>query len=134
MTSWILKTEPSTYSFDDLMRDGKTRWDGVKNPVALKNLRAMKKDDLLYIYHTGDEKQIVGLASVASSPYDDPGNPSLTVVDIVALRVIHQPVRLSDIKKDRRMADFALVRQARLSVVPVPTNIEQILLNMAGEK
>lgn len=105
----------------------------MKNPVALRNIRTMTEGDMLYIYHTGDEKQIVGMATAASSPYQDPNDASLVVVDIVAKRALHRPVRLSDIKKDLRMADFALVRQARLSVIPVPTRIEKILLSLAGE-
>jgi predicted RNA-binding protein with PUA-like domain len=118
---WILKTEPSTYSFDDLTREKRAVWDGVSNPVALKNLAAMKVGDDALIYHTGGEKAVVGLARVSKSAYADPkaDDPKLLVVELEAVRRLETPVTLAEIKADRTFADSPLVRQGRLSVVPV---------------
>jgi predicted RNA-binding protein with PUA-like domain len=117
---WILKTEPSSYSYDDLERERRAVWDGVKNPVALRNMRAMAPGDRLLIYHTGDEKAVVGTAVVVAPAYPDPklADPSRLVVDIEATGPVKQPVRLADIRKEREFADLALVRMPRLSVVP----------------
>ena len=129
---WILKTEPSDYSFADLERDRRTRWSGVSNPVALKHLRAMARGDEVMIYHTGDEKRIVGLARVAGAPYPDPdaGDERRTVVDIAAGEPLPRPVTLAVIKADPAFADLALVRQGRLSVVPVPAPLWTRLLGL----
>ena len=129
---WILKTEPSDYSFADLERDRRTRWSGVSNPVALRHLRSMAAGDLVMIYHTGDEKRIVGLARVAGAPYPDPDNERLTVVDVSADAALPTPVTLAAIKAEPAFADLALVRQGRLSVVPVPEPLWNRLLKMAG--
>src|ERR1043166_1186599 len=96
---WLLKTEPSTYSFADLERDGKAVWDGVTNPLALKHLRAMRKGDLAFIYHTGDEKQIVGIADVTSDPYPDPKQKDgkLVVVDLKPSEKVERAVTLAEI-------------------------------------
>ena len=121
MSRWLLKTEPSTYAFADLVRDGRTTWDGVSNPAALGHLRAMKKGDEALVYHTGDEKAAVGIARVASDPYPDPKqkDPRLVVVDLEPVRALPRPVTLKAVKADPRFADFALVRISRLSVMPV---------------
>ncbi len=134
MAYWILKTEPSTYSFDDLARESKATWDGVKNPVALKNLAAMGKGDTVLIYHTGDEKAVVGLATVAGTAYPDPKQQDarLLVVDIAAERRLGAPVPLSRIKADQLFADSPLVRQGRLSVVPCTKPQYDWLLKAAG--
>jgi predicted RNA-binding protein with PUA-like domain len=118
---WLLKTEPSTYSFADLLRDGRTTWDGVSNAAALINLRAMRKNDEALIYHSGVEKAVVGMARLASDPYPDPklGDPKRVVVDLVPIRPLAHPITLSAIKADPRFASFALVRISRLSVMPV---------------
>ncbi|HKU60039.1 MAG TPA: EVE domain-containing protein [Gemmatimonadales bacterium] len=131
---WILKTEPSEYSFADLERDHRTRWSGVSNPVALKHIRSMAQGDQVMIYHTGDEKRIVGLARVAGRPYPDPdaGDERLVVVDVAAETALPRPVTLAAIKADAAFADLALVRQGRLSVVPVPEPLWTRLLKMAG--
>ena len=131
---WLLKTEPDAYSFADLEREGATRWDGVSNNAALLHLRAMRPADLALIYHTGDERQAVGLAEITSAPYADPqaGDPKLAVVDVRALRPLPRPVTLAAIKADPFFADFALVRQARLSVLPVSEAQWRRLLEMAG--
>ncbi len=121
MAYWLLKTEPSTYSYDDLVRDKKATWDGVSNPVALKNIREMQKGDLAFIYHTGDEKAIVGIAEVTSAAYPDPkqDNPKLVVVDLKPVERVKSPVSLAAVKAKKEFADFALVRIGRLSVMPV---------------
>ena len=118
---WLLKTEPSTYSWDDLTREKKAVWDGVSNPVALKNLAAMKPGDDAVIYHTGSEKAVVGLARVAKAAYPDPkaDDPKLLVIEITPVRALARPMPLSEIKADREFADSPLVKQGRLSVVPL---------------
>jgi predicted RNA-binding protein with PUA-like domain len=113
---YLLKTEPSEYSFADLQRDGTTIWDGVSNPVALKNLRGMKAGDQLAIYETADVKSAVGTATVVSVDASDPKNPR---VKIKAGKPLPQPVTLADIKSNKLFTDSPLVRQGRLSVVPL---------------
>jgi predicted RNA-binding protein with PUA-like domain len=113
---YLLKTEPSEYSFADLERDKQTVWDGVSNPVALRHLREMKPGDRLIIYETGDHKSAVGTASVVSAEADDPRNP---VVKIKAGKPLAKPVSLAEIKAKAMFADSPLVRQGRLSVVPL---------------
>ncbi|HEX3319476.1 MAG TPA: EVE domain-containing protein [Terriglobales bacterium] len=113
---YLLKTEPSTYSFANLEKDKTTIWDGVSNPVALKNLRGMKPGEGLVIYHTGDEKSAVGTATVVSVEVADPKNPQ---VKIKVGSAIAKPRTLSEIKASKVFADSALVRQGRLSVVPL---------------
>jgi predicted RNA-binding protein with PUA-like domain len=113
---YLLKTEPSTYSFANLLRDKTTTWDGVSNPVALKNMRAMKAGDRLVIYHTGDEKSAVGTASVVSVDVTDAKNPQ---VRIKSGKAIAKPVTLAEVKAHKLFADSPLVRQGRLSVVPL---------------
>jgi predicted RNA-binding protein with PUA-like domain len=118
---WLLKTEPSTYSWDDLVRERTTTWDGVRNPVALRHLAAMKPGDDALIYHTGDEKAVVGLSRVRRAAYPAPGaeDPKLLVVDIEAVRPLSRAIVLADIKADAVFADSPLVKQGRLSVVPL---------------
>lgn len=113
---YLLKTEPSTYSFADLQKEGTTIWDGVTNPVAVKNLRGMKAGEQLLIYHTGDEKQVVGTASVVSVDDADPKNPR---VKIKAGKAVLKPTTLAEIKTKALFKDSPLVRQSRLSVVPL---------------
>ncbi len=131
---WILKTEPHTYSFDNLVRDRRTVWDGITNALALKHVRSMAKGDQAMIYHTGDEKAIVGLATIARAPYPDPkaDDPKLAVVDIEAGARVPTPVSLATIKADPAFADLALVRMSRLSVIPVPPAHWQRLLKLTG--
>ncbi len=118
---WLLKTEPSTYSYADLEREGKAVWDGVSNPVALKHLRAMATGDRCFVYHTGDEKRIVGVARVTRAAYPDPkaGDPKLVVVDLAPVERVARPVTLAEVKADPTFADWELVRIGRLSVMPV---------------
>jgi predicted RNA-binding protein with PUA-like domain len=113
---YLLKTEPSTYSFADLQKEKTTVWDGVSNPVALKYLRGMKPDERLVIYHTGDEKTAVGTASVVSVDTSDPRNPQ---VKIKAGKAIAKPKTLTDVKASDTFSESPLVRQGRLSVVPL---------------
>jgi predicted RNA-binding protein with PUA-like domain len=133
---WILKSEPSVYSFEQLVRDGRTVWDGVRNAQALIHLRAMKRGDEALFYHTGKVKALVGLAKIASAPYADPdaGDPKLVVVDLVPVRVLPKAVPLSAIKAELSMAALGLVRQSRLSVVPVAPEQWKRLLAMADGK
>jgi predicted RNA-binding protein with PUA-like domain len=129
---WILKTEPTTYSFERLVKEKTAVWDGVTNPVALKNIRSMQKGDELMIYHTGEEKAVVGLASVASEPYADPKDAKLAVVDIRAGKALARPVTLAEIRAEPVFKDMALVRMPRLSVVPASEAQWKKLLEMAG--
>jgi predicted RNA-binding protein with PUA-like domain len=114
--NYLLKTEPSVYSFANLQRDNTTVWDGVTNPVAVKNLRGMKPGDNLIIYHTGDEKSAVGTATVVSVDPSDAKNPQ---VKIKVGKAVARPVTLAEVKANRLFADSPLVRQGRLSVVPL---------------
>lgn len=129
---WILKTEPSEYGFADLTRDRRTRWEGVSNPVALKHLRSMLEGDEALIYHTGNEKALVGRARIASAPYPDPSAPKLVVVDVEAGQPLPRAVPLAAIKADPAFAELGLVRVPRLSVVPVEPGQWERLLAMAG--
>jgi predicted RNA-binding protein with PUA-like domain len=121
---YLLKTEPSEYSFADLQRDKTTIWDGVTNPVALKNLRAMKPGDHLIIYHTGDERRTVGTASVVSVDATDPKKP---MVKIKAGQELARPTSLAEIKANRAFQDSPLLKQGRLSVVPLTEEQYRIL-------
>jgi predicted RNA-binding protein with PUA-like domain len=134
MAFWILKTDADTYPFDQLQREGRTVWDGVSNPVALRHLGSMSPGDRLLIYHSNVGKELVGLAHVASAPYPDPKrkDPKLVVVDIEAERPLPRRVPLSLIKADPAFADLPLVRMPRLSVIPVPEPQWKKLLSMAG--
>jgi predicted RNA-binding protein with PUA-like domain len=122
---YLLKTEPTVYSFANLQRDNSTVWDGVTNPVALKNLRGMKPGEPLVIYHTGDEKSAVGTAAVVSVDAADPKNPQ---VKIKVGRPLAKPVTLAEVKANKRFADSPLVRQGRLSVVPLTDEQYEFLL------
>lgn len=131
---WLLKTEPSTYSFDDLVRDKRATWDGVANPVALKNLRGMAVGDEVLIYHTGDEKRIVGLAKVVKAAYPDPkaSDDKLVVVDIAPVKAVARPVTLAEVKADPRFKEFALARVPRLSVMHVAPEWWKALISLAS--
>ena len=140
MSTYLFKTEPSDYSFDNLVRDKKAEWSGVSNPVALKNLRSIRKGDEVFIYHTGDEKRIVGLAKVVSAVREDAKQPGLTpegepkfaVVDIAPVRAVKTPLTLSTMKGDKRFAKFLLVTHGRLSVMPVEAAIDGLIREMTG--
>lgn len=129
---WILKTEPSTYSFEQLAREGTAVWDGVANPVALRNISQMQPGDHVLIYHTGAEKAVVGKAETTSAGYPDPKgkDPKMLVVDLKAGPRLAKPVPLPAIKAEKAFADLALVRQGRLSVVPATESQFRLLVEM----
>jgi predicted RNA-binding protein with PUA-like domain len=134
MAYWLLKTEPDKYSYADLERDGSTVWDGVTNALALKHIRTMVPGDLALIYHTGKERQIMGVAEIISQPYPDPtlNDAKLVVVDIKAVRPVSQLVSLTQIKQDEKFSDFDLLRLPRLSVVPVSEAHWQQLIHLTA--
>ena len=132
--NFLFKEEPTHYSFDDLVRDGKTSWTGVRNPVAQKNLRTVKKGDRIFYYHTGDEKSVVAIARAAGDAYADPKDASgkLYAVDVVPVKKLPRPVTLKEIKATAFFKDFPLVRISRLSVMPVSDREWSEIEKMAG--
>jgi predicted RNA-binding protein with PUA-like domain len=130
--NWLFKEEPSHYNFDALVKDKKTVWSGVKNPLAQKHLRAVKKGDRIFYYHTGDEKSVVGIAKALGDAYPDPQDKTgrMSVVDVAPVKKLASPVTLASIKADPSFKDFPLVRISRLSVMPVTdaewTRIEKL--------
>jgi predicted RNA-binding protein with PUA-like domain len=121
MARWLVKEEPEHYSFDQLARDGKTVWAGVRNPLAQKHLRSIRRGDRIFYYHTGKEKSVVATAKAASDAYADPSDATgkSFVVDVIPDKKLARPVTLAEIKADTSFASFPLVRMARLSVMPV---------------
>ena len=119
--NWLFKEEPTNYSFDALVKDKKTVWSGVRNPLAQKHLRSVKKGDRIFYYHTGDEKAVVGICKALADAYSDPDDASgkAAVVDIAPVKKLARPVTLAEIKADASFKDFPLVRISRLSVMPV---------------
>jgi predicted RNA-binding protein with PUA-like domain len=130
---WLFKQEPSSYSYSSLELETKTTWDGVTNNLALKNLRAAKRGDMAFFYHTGEEKQIVGIMEILTDAYPDPRDKSLSVVDVKPAGRLAKPVTLSAIKTDRTFSEWELVRLSRLSVMPVPPRLWNRILHMAGD-
>lgn len=132
MAYWLLKTEPEKYSYFNLERDGSTVWDGVNNPLALKHIRKMVIGDLALIYHTGKERQIVGIAEVVSQPYADTTlkDPQRVVVDVKAVKKVSVPLQLQQIKQDAQFQNFDLLRLPRLSVIPVSEFYWQRLMSL----
>jgi predicted RNA-binding protein with PUA-like domain len=130
---WLFKSDPDTYSLSDLEREGKAVWDGVSNNLALKHLRSVRKGDSVLIYHTGEERAVVGIAEVLSDAYPDAKqkDPRLVVVDIKAVERLPRPVSLDEVKKQASLKDFALVRLPRLSVMPVSESQWKELLALA---
>lgn len=118
---WLVKTEPGSYSWADLVREKRTVWDGVKNPAALKNIASMRQGDGVLVYHTGGEKAVVGVGRVARAPYPDPAlsNPKRLVFDLAAGQALARPVGLSELRSLAAFGESPLVRQGRLSVVPI---------------
>ena len=121
MATWLMKSEPNAYSWDDLVAEGRTHWDGVRNYQASNNMKAMKRGDRAFFYHSVKEKQVVGIVEVVKEYYPDHTDASgrFGMVDVKAVKPMKAPVTLAQIKADPRFASFALVRQSRLSVVPV---------------
>jgi predicted RNA-binding protein with PUA-like domain len=133
---WLLKTEPDEYSWDQLVADKKTVWDGVTNALALKHIRTMKKGDVALIYHTGDERSAVGVAEVVTDPYADPkvDDEKIVVVDVKAKKKLARPVSLAEFKADKAFAGWDLLRIGRLSVVPVPPMMWERIETLAADK
>jgi len=133
MAHWLLKTEPTVYSYSNLERDKKTIWDGVTSPGGLHQIKQIMKGDTAFIYHTGDEKQVVGIAEVISNPYIDPkaNNPRLYVFDIKPKMVLKNPVTLARVKADKRFKSSRLVNEPRLSVQPMPDELWDVVLEMS---
>ncbi len=119
MGYWLLKTEPSTYSFEDLVKAKETRWDGIENPAALKLMKTAAVGDRCIVYHTGDEKAAIGECEIVKAAYADPKHARLVVIDVRAGKPLAKPVSLAIIKRDPLFADSPLVRQGRLSFVPL---------------
>ena len=119
--NWLFKEEPSSYSFAELVKDGETVWAGVKNPLARKHLRGVKKGDRIFYYHTGNEKSVVGVARAAGDAYADPKDKTgkAVVVDVTPVRALDRPVTLAEIKASKAFVMFPLTRLPRLSVMPV---------------
>jgi predicted RNA-binding protein with PUA-like domain len=134
--SWLLKTEPKTYSFDRLLQEGRTTWDGVHNNLALQHLRAMKAGDRLLIYHSGAEKAVVGTGKVVKAAYQDPtqGDPRFVVVDIAGDARLPAPVTLATLKAEPDFQDFPLIRMTRLSVMPVPAETWKRIVALGSGK
>jgi predicted RNA-binding protein with PUA-like domain len=132
---WIFKTEPTDYSWDDLVRDERTTWSGVKNALAQKHLRTVSKGDQILIYHSGTDRRVVGFARAVSAPYPDPASAGgkLATVDIEPVRPVKRSVSLSEIKEDAAFKDLALVRMGRLSVVPVTGEQWERLLELGAK-
>jgi predicted RNA-binding protein with PUA-like domain len=131
---WLFKTEPSAYSWQQLERDGRTVWDGVKNALALKHLAAVAEGDEVLVYHTGDEKAAIGIARVVRGAYPDPKvhAAKLVVVDLAPLRALPTPVTLAAMRANPKLAGFDLLRLPRLSVMPVSAAYWAAILRMAG--
>lgn len=131
---WLLKTEPGDYSYDDLERDASTVWDGVRNFTALRHMRDVRKGDRAFVYHTGKERSVVGIAAVTSDAYPDPrgDDPRIVVFDLAPDRRLDQPVTLAAIKADPAFAGFDLVRLSRLSAMAVPEKLWDRIVEMGG--
>ena len=119
MAYWLVKTEPETYSWDNLVKEKRAVWDGVRNFQARSNMKAMKKGDSVFVYHTGDEKSVIGIAKVAKDAYPDPKDKDWVVFDIEPVKKLKNSISLAQIKADKKLKDMVLVRASRLSVQPV---------------
>ncbi len=134
---WLVKSEPFKYSWEDLVRDGSTCWDGVRNALARIHLQAMHRDDRVLYYHSNVGKEVVGIAKVTKTAYADPtsDDPRWVVVDLVPVKALKQPVTLAQIKADASLDDILLVKQSRLSVMPIPRKaFDHILALGAAQK
>ena len=132
---WLVKTEPSAYSFQQLMKDKQTVWDGVKNNLALKNMKGVRKGDWVMIYHTGKERAAVGIARAVSGAHPDPGkkDPKLLVFDVAAVKPLPRPVTLAELKDLPKLASFDLLRLSRLSVMPVSDDQWKTIVSLGGK-
>ena len=136
MAHWLIKSEPSAYAWEQLVKDKRTSWTGVRNPQASLNLKAMKAGDLCFFYHSNEGKEIVGIAKVLKAAYPDPTDKAgrAVTVDVAPVEPVKQTVTLAAIKADPRFKDFGLVRQSRLSVVPVSDEHWKLILKMSAGK
>jgi predicted RNA-binding protein with PUA-like domain len=134
MNYWLLKTEPETYSWDDLAKDKKTTWDGVRNFQARNHIKAMKKGDIAFFYHTGDEKAVVGVATITKEHFPDPKDTAWAAVEVSAKEKLKNPVSLAQIKADKRLANMVLVRVARLSIQPVTKTEFEMVMKLSEHK
>jgi predicted RNA-binding protein with PUA-like domain len=136
MSHWLLKSEPSTYSWSDLVKEGRTNWNGVRNFQAAKNLKTMKRGDRAFFYHSGEERAIVGIVEIVKEAYPDPSDATgrFVMVDVKALEPVPRPVTLAAMKAEKGLADLALLRQGRLSVVPVAAEEWRVISKMGGVK
>ena len=135
MAHWLVKSEPSVYSYDQLEKEKETRWDGIRNYAARLHLRAMKKGDTVLFYHSNEGLNIVGIAKVSKEAYQDPSTKDdWSAVDLQPFKKLKKPVSLNEIKKDKTLANMALVRIGRLSVQPVTDKEFERIMKMAGEK
>jgi predicted RNA-binding protein with PUA-like domain len=134
--TWLVKTEPSTYAWEDLVSEGRTRWDGVRNFAARNHLAAMRSGDLVFVYHSGDAKAVVGVARVARESYPDPTarEEGWLAVDLEPLRPLSRPVPLAEIKAEASLREIPLVRQSRLSVMPLPGSAFERILALGKTK
>jgi predicted RNA-binding protein with PUA-like domain len=131
--TWLVKSEPGTYAWDDLVKEGRTRWDGVRNPQARNNLAAMQVDDRVLFYHSGDGKAVVGIARVTRTAYPDPtgGDDRWLAIDLAPEAPLARPVTLAEIKAEASLAKIPLVTQSRLSVQPVPKPAFERIVSLA---
>jgi predicted RNA-binding protein with PUA-like domain len=136
MAYWLMKSEPETFSWQRLVKEGRTGWDGVRNHQAAANLKAMKKGDKVFFYHSGDDKEIVGVMEVTKEAYPDPSDESgrFVMVDVKPLQPMPKPVTLAAVKAEKALADLLLVRHSRLSVSPVDEKAWKLIAKMGGLK
>jgi predicted RNA-binding protein with PUA-like domain len=134
MNYWLVKTEPETYSWDDLVRDKKTVWDGVRNFQARSNLKAMKQGDVVFIYHTGEEKAIIGKAKISKEAYPDPKDKDWVVVEISADKKLKKSIPLSQVKSTKKLSNMVLVKASRLSVQPVREEEFNMVIELSEAK
>lgn len=131
MKYWLVKSEPSAYSWQQLLKDKKTSWTGIRSYAARLNINAMKKDDLLFFYHSNEGLSIVGIAKVIRESYPDPDDKKWTAVDIVSVESLKNPVTLTQIKENKKLANMALVKIGRLSVSPVTKSEYEIIVKLS---
>ena len=134
MAHWLMKSEPASYGWDDLARDGSTEWDGVRNNAARLHLRAMKAGDEAFLYHSMSDKAVVGVMRVTRGPAPDPKDADWVSVEVEPVRRLERPVTLAAIKAEPKLAKMELIRQSRLSVAPVRDAEWDVILNMGGDK
>jgi len=131
MNYWLMKTEPGTFSWDDLVRDKKAVWDGVRNFQARNNLKAMKKGDFAFIYHSGDDKSVIGISEVIREHFPDPKDKDWSAVEIKPVKKLKNPLNLATIKQEKKLADMVLVNNSRLSVQPVKKEEFDLVIGMS---